>query len=223
MEEKAGRQKTSQQADIAILACGALAREIMDIARRHGWRVDLHALPAILHNRPETIAPAVEEKLRVLSHRYRKVIVGYGDCGTGGMLDAVLSKFPNARRIAGPHCYEMYGGDAYTEQAEKKPGTFFLTDFLARGFHHLVWKDLGLERFPELKDMYFQHYTDVVWLAQKPSPQVEKRAQEAAERLDLPLTVVHTGYGPLEERLRELVETWEPEAPPTGSCHQQQQ
>ena len=196
-------------ADIAILLCGALAREILDIVRKHGWRVDVYALPAILHNRPERIAPAVEERLHDLAARYRKVIVAYGDCGTGGALDAVLAHYPNARRLDGPHCYEMYGGDVYERQAEEKPGTFFLTDFLARGFRGMVWKGLGLDRHPELRDDYFAHYTDVIWLAQKPDARTEARAREAAERLGLPLTVVETGYGRLEERLRHLVEEWE--------------
>lgn len=196
-------------ADVAVLLCGALAREIIDIVRKHGWRVDIYALPAILHNRPERIAPAVEERLRDLAARYHKVIVAYGDCGTGGALDAVLAHYPNARRLDGPHCYEMYGGDAYERQAGEKPGTFFLTDFLARGFKGMVWKGLGLDRYPELKDDYFANYTDVIWLAQKRESKTEARAREAANLLGLPLTVVETGYGRLEERLRHLVEEWE--------------
>ncbi len=202
------------QAEVALLVCGALAREVLELVRAHGWQVDVYALPAFLHNHPQRIAPAVEEKLQELARRYRKVIVGYGDCGTGGALDAVLARFPNVRRISGPHCYEMYGGPAYEAQAEVRPGTFFLTDFLARGFKGLVWKSLGLDRFPELKELYFGNYTDVVWLAQHPSPEAASRAQEAASLLELPLTVVHTGYGPLEERLRHLIEEWEPEAEP---------
>ncbi len=201
--------KPLERADTAILLCGALAREILDIVRQRGWRVDIYALPAILHNRPERIAPAVEERLRDLTARYRKVIVAYGDCGTGGALDAVLARYPNARRLEGPHCYEMYGGQAYKRQAEEKPGTFFLTDFLARGFKGLVWKGLGLNRYPELKEDYFANYTDIIWLAQNPDARTEAHAREAADLLGLPLTVVHTGYGALEERLRVLVEEWE--------------
>ncbi len=204
-------KRREQAKGVAILTCGALAREILDMVRRHGWDVDVYALPALLHNRPQKIAPAVEKRLQELARRYRKVIVGYGDCGTGGALDIVLDRFPNVRRLSGPHCYEMYGGDAYERQTQERPGTFFLTDFLARGFRGLVWKDLGLTRFPQLKEDYFGHYTDVVWLAQNPTPQVEEQAQDAAERMGLPLRVVHTGYGPLEERLRSLIEEWEPE------------
>lgn len=201
--------KTTASADIAILLCGALAREVLAIVRQHGWHVDIYALPALLHNRPERIAPAVEERLRDLTPRYRKVIVAYGDCGTGGALDAVLARYPNARRLDGPHCYEMYGGEAYERQVEEKPGTFFLTDFLARGFKGMVWKGLGLDRYPDLREDYFANYTDVIWLAQKADARTETRAQEAADLLGLPLTVIETGYGQLAERLRYLVEEWE--------------
>ncbi len=202
--------KKSTQHKTAILLCGALAREIMAIVRKHGWDVDIYALPAVLHNRPHRIAPAVEERLRDLAARYHKVIVAYGDCGTGGALDAVLARYPHVRRLDGPHCYEMYGTEAYTRQAAERPGTFFLTDFLARGFKGLVWKELGLDRHPELKEDYFVNYTDVVWLAQNPDPGTETRAREAAELLELPLTVIHTGYGALEERLKSLIEEWDP-------------
>lgn len=201
-------RQDGERASIAILLCGALAREIIDIVRKHGWRVDIYALPAILHNRPERIAPAVDERLRDLTTRYHKVVVAYGDCGTGGALDAVLARYPNARRLQGPHCYEMYGGDAYDRQATERPGTFFLTDFLARGFTGMVWKGLGLDRHPELRDDYFANYTDVVWLAQNRDQRTEAHARKAAERLKLPLTVVETGYGQLEKRLQYLVEEW---------------
>lgn len=198
------------EAEVAILLCGALAREIKEIVRKHGWRVDLHVLPALLHNTPQKIAPRVEAKLRELTARYRKVIVAYGDCGTGGALDRVLARFPNARRLSGPHCYEMFGGDVYTRWAEEHPGTFYLTDFLARGFDTLVWRALGLDRHPELRDTYFARYTDVVWFAQHPDEEVASAAREAASRLGLPLTIIETGYGPLEDRLKFLVEEWEP-------------
>lgn len=202
------------QAEVAIIVCGALAKEVLDIARRRGWQVDLYALPAILHNTPERIPAALEQRLAALARRYRKVIVGYGDCGTGGMLDKLLARYPNVRRLPGPHCYEMYGGEAFERQMAERPGTFFLTDFLARSFKGLVWRGLGLDRYPELREEYFRHYTDLVWLAQNPDARTEARAREAADLLGLPLTVVPTGYGPLEERLRVLVEEWEPEGEP---------
>lgn len=202
--------QTTTQAEIAIIVCGALAREVLAIARRHQWQVDLYALPAILHNTPRRIPEALARKLDELSRRYRKVIVGYGDCGTGGRLDALIARYPNVRRLPGPHCYEMYGGEHYEQQMAEKPGTFFLTDFLARSFRGLVWRGLGLDRYPELKEEYFRNYTDLVWLAQHSDARAHARAKEAAQRLGLPLTVISTGFGPLEERLRYLVEEWEP-------------
>lgn len=194
-------------AQVAILACGALAREIRHVAQERGWDVDIHILPARLHNDPRAIVRAVEEELENLSPRYQRVIVAYGDCGTGGALDRVLERFPNARRLPGPHCYAIYGGKAYEEQMEKRPGTFFLTDFLARGFRGLVWKGLGLDRYPSLRDVYFQHYTDVVWLAQEEDPKTRARAEEAARLLGLPLTVIPTGYDALAEQIEALLPT----------------
>ncbi len=206
------------KADVAILACGALVREIKEVVRRHGWAVDLYVLPARLHNEPRRIPARIEEQLHRLSRTYRKVIVAYGDCGTGGALDRVLARFPNARRLAGPHCYAIYGGDQYERWAETHPGTFYLTDFLARGFDALVWKALGLDRHPELKDMYFAHYTDVVWLAQQPDDvKAASSAREAASHLGLPLTVIETGYHGLEAQLRFLIETWTPKYEPVRS------
>ncbi len=190
---------------IALIVCGALVREIRDILQRHGCRVDVYPLPALLHNRPQNIAPAVEAKIRTLGDRYDRVIVAYGDCGTGGELDRVLAQFPHAERLPGPHCYEMYAGEMFTQWLKEHPGTFFLTDFLARGFRGLVWKQLGLDKHPELKELYFRHYTHVVWLAQRPDPETRRRAEEAAELLGLPLIVIPTGYGNLETRLLKLI------------------
>lgn len=190
----------------AIIACGALVREIREILKRHNLPADVYPLPALLHNRPGHIAPAVEEKIKALGKRYARIIVAYGDCGTGGALDRILARYPHVERLSGPHCYEMYGGREFTRWAQERPGTFFLTDFLARGFRGLVWKQLGLDRHPELRDIYFRHYTDVVWLAQRPDPETRRRAEEAARLLGLPLTVIPTGYGALETRLLALLE-----------------
>ncbi len=211
MGEQRTRPSLGTRAEVAIIVCGALAREVLALIRRHGWRVDLYALPAVLHNTPRRIPEVLAERLPQLAQKYRKVIVGYGDCGTGGRLDALLARYPNVRRLSGPHCYEMYGGEAYERQARERPGTFFLTDFLARGFRGLVWRGLGLDRYPELREDFFRHYTDLVWLAQQPDERTRQRAEDAAQRLGLPLTVIPTGYGPLEERLRYLIEDWEPE------------
>ena len=189
----------------AFIICGALAREVLDIIRRHGWDVDVVGVPAIDHMFPERIAPDVEERLRELRERYDRVIVVFGDCGSRGALDAVLERY-GIERVAGPHCYEMYGGALFHALMAEEPGTFFLTDFLVRTFEGTVLKGLGLDRFPELKDDYFRHYKRVVYLAQTDDPALREKAQRIAEYLELPLEVRHTGYGMLEERLVALVD-----------------
>jgi len=189
---------------VAFVVCGALAREVMDIARRHGWDASFHGVDAQAHMRPERIAPLVEARLRELIPRFDRVVVIYGDCGTGGALDAVLRRY-NVPRIAGPHCYEMYCGASFDAMMEEEPGTFFLTDFLLRGFAGMVWKGLGLDRFPQLKDAYFANYRRLVYLAQRSDDGLIERARAVSQQLGLPLEVRHTGYGALETRLVALM------------------
>jgi hypothetical protein len=192
-------------ADVAFLLCGALARECIAIARKHAWDVDMIGISAREHMTPRTIAPLVAAKLRELLPNYARVIVVYGDCGTQGELDRVLAAY-RVPRIRGPHCYEMYGGAAHHDAPmDEQPGTFFLTDFLLRGFDGLIWKGLGLDAHPELRDDYFAHYTRLIYLAQQDDPVLIDRARRVAERLNLPLEIRHTGYGELETRLVELM------------------
>ncbi len=191
---------------IGIIACGAIVRELVAIANRRGWDYELTAIPAQLHNRPERIAPAVEAKLDAWASRYDRILVGYGDCGTGGALDRLLERYPHAVRIPGPHCYEFYGGPIYQEQAEREPGTFFLTDFLARHFQGLVIKGLGLDRFPELREAYFGNYKELLYLRQSPEQDESERARAGAEQLGLRYREADTGLDLLEERLVALVE-----------------
>lgn len=190
---------------VAFVLCGALAREVIDIARRRGWEVSFYGVDAQAHMRPERIAPLVERRLRELIPRFDRVVVIYGDCGTSGALDDVLRRY-NVPRIAGPHCYEMYAGAAFDALMDTEPGTFFLTDFLLQGFDGLVWKGLGLDRFPELKDTYFANYRRLVYLAQRGDDRLAAKAQTVAERLGLPLEIRHTGYGELETRLAALMD-----------------
>jgi hypothetical protein len=187
----------------AFIACGALARELGALVRIHGWYVDILALPALLHNRPERIPTAVRERIRQARNQYARIVVVYGDCGTGGLLDAVLQE-EGVSRVAGPHCYEMYAHPEFDELSTAESGTFFLTDFLVREFHALVVRGLGLDRHPELRDDYFAQYRRVVYLAQQEDPELEARAREAAARLSLPLEIRFVGYGALESRLVEL-------------------
>jgi len=186
----------------AVIACGALAADVRRIAGRRGWDVDVHPVPALLHNRPERIAPAVAAELERLRGRYDRVAVAYADCGTYGALDAALGDVP---RLAGDHCYDVLARAEVRAALAEEPGTYLLTDFLARTFEHTVWRELGLDRHPDLRDAYFAHYTRVVWLAQRPTPATRAAAERAAARLGLPLIVREAGDGGLERGLEALV------------------
>jgi hypothetical protein len=176
------------------------------VAERRGWPVDVHPLPPLLHNRPGQIASAVEEAVGGLQSRYDTVAVGYADCGTYGALDALCDEL-GVTRMAGLHCYDVYGGaDRLREMFEADPGTYVLTDFLVRSFDRTVVAELGLDRYPELRDDYFRHYTRMVWLAQQPDDELHALARRAADRIGLPLTVVETGHAGLERALEELVQ-----------------
>ncbi len=190
---------------IGIIACGAIVRELVAVAQRLGWDYELTAVPAQLHNRPERIAPAVEKRLDAWAGRFDRILVGYADCGSGGDLDALLERYPHAVRIPGPHCYEFYGGDLFHQQSERQPGTFYLTDFLARHFDGLVIEELGLDRFPQLRDAYFGNYRELLYLRQLPDQDESQRAERAAQRLGLAYREADTGLGELELRLKTLV------------------
>jgi uncharacterized protein DUF1638 len=191
---------------ILLLACGALAREVIALRDRHGWQADIYCIPALLHNTPGKIAPAVEKRIVELRDRYSHVIIVYGECGTNGALDEALARL-GVERIAGPHCFEQYGGAVHDSIMAEKPGTFFLTDFLARHFEALVWRGLGLDRYPHLRDTYFGHYEQVVYLAQTDDADLLARAERAAQALCLPLVVERVGYGELESRLLALMQS----------------
>lgn len=192
----------------AFIICGALAREVLDIITRHGWDADVMGIPAIDHLFPERIAPDVEKRFLEIRAQYSRVIVVFGDCGSRGALDGLLTKY-NLERVDGPHCYEMYGGQTFHDLMDEEPGTFFLTDFLVRGFRGTILKGLGLDRFPQLKDDYFRHYNRLVYLVQNHDPDLIERAERIAAYLNLPLELRHTGYGLLEERLVALMQPQE--------------
>jgi len=187
---------------ILIIACGALAREIVSLIRAYRWEhVTVQCLPAELHNRPERIPEAVSEKIREARARFDRVFVAYADCGTGGLLDRLLEE-EGVERLPGAHCYEFYAGArTFAELADAEPGTFYLTDFLARHFERLVWRGLGLDRHPELMEAYFGNYRRLVYLAQSHDPELEAKARAAAERLGLEYERRYTGYGALEVTL----------------------
>jgi hypothetical protein len=180
---------------VLVLACGALAREILALRDGPLGAFDVTCLPASLHNRPERIAEAVRGKIRAHRDDYDEMFCLYGDCGTGGELDRVLAE-EGVKRIAGPHCYAFYTGEAdFDAMMEAEPGTFFLTDFLARHFDRLVIEGLGLDRFPWLRDDYFGNYTRLVYLAQTDDPALTERAEAAAHRLGLAFERRFTGLG----------------------------
>jgi hypothetical protein len=189
---------------VGVIACGALAVHVRAIARRRGWAIDLHPVPALLHNRPEKIGPAVREQVDALRERYEVLACAYADCGTYGALDAALAG-TGVERLPGDHCYDLFARDEVLEALEEEPGTYFLTDFLARTFEHTVVRELGLDRYPELRDDYFGSYTRVLWLAQADTPANRRAAERAAARIGLPLEVRAVGEGGLERALARLV------------------
>jgi hypothetical protein len=191
--------------NVLILACGALAREVLALTAC--WEhVDVRCLPAELHSRPREIAPAVDRELRRLRGRYEHVFVAYADCGTTGELDRVLDEH-GVERLDGAHCYAVFAGPAeWDALQEEEPGTLYLTDFLARQFDALVWRPLGLDRHPELRDEIFGNYRRLVYLAQTDDPELRAAAEDAARRLRLELVHRRTGYGRLVPALTRFVE-----------------
>jgi len=167
-----------------VVSCGALALHVKQIAKRRGWDVEVRPVPPELHNRPERIRAAVEQ-----AANGDDVVVAYAHCG------ADLAGYD---RLPGAHCYEVFG-------AEHEPATYFLTDFLVRSFDRVVWRGLGLDRHPELRDEYFRHYDKVVWLAQEPSEELRGEAESAAAALGLPLEIRELGDSGLERALEKLL------------------
>ncbi|MFD3189618.1 DUF1638 domain-containing protein [Sedimentitalea sp. HM32M-2] len=193
----------SRTGRVLLIACGALAREILDLKARNGWdHMDLTCLPAILHNHPDRITAAVEEAIGKHRARYDKVFVVYADCGTGGQLQAACDRL-GVEMVRGPHCYSFYeGNDTFAEHADEI-SAFYLTDFLARQFDAFVWKPLGLDRYPEMRHTIFGNYTKLVYLAQTDDPDLTARAQGYAQRLGLDFERRATGYGDLDRTLSD--------------------
>ena len=194
---------SAQQAgSVLLIACGALAREILDVKEKNGWdHLDLPCLPAILHNSPDQIVPAVKAAVEKHRSSYDRIYVVYADCGTGGLLQAACDDL-GVEMVAGPHCYSFFeGNDAFAARDEFT--AFYLTDFLVRQFDAFVWEPLGLDRHPELRDMYFAHYTKLVYQAQIDDPALTAKAQDCAARLGLDFERRFTGYGDLERTMAD--------------------
>lgn len=186
------------------MACGALAREVLALVKADGLsHIECRFLPAKLHNTPKAIPDAVGEVLAELSQHCDKLLVGYADCGTAGALDKVLARY-GAERVAGAHCYAFFTGlDAFEQLHGDEPGTFYLTDYLTRQFETLVYKPLGLDRHPELRDAYFGNYTRLLYLAQTNDDALDRQAEEAADRLGLRYERRMTGFGGLAPFVRQ--------------------
>jgi hypothetical protein len=190
---------------VVVIACGVLGAHLREIIARRGWPAELHCLPALLHNRPDTITDHAERLARAALARGQQVVLAYADCGTYGALDGLCTRL-GLRRLPGLHCYDVLAGpDRMRSLFEAEPGTYVLTDFLVRSFGRTVLAELGLDRYPELWPDYFGHYRRVVWLAQDRNPALEAEAGRVAARFGLPLTVVETGTGSLERELELLV------------------
>jgi len=186
---------------ILLIACGALAREILALKQVNGWdHMVLQCLPAKYHLYPDKITDAVEETVRKHSDSYERIFVVYADCGTGGLLQAKCDEL-GVEMIAGPHCYSFFeGNDAFAERDEIT--AFYLTDFLVKQFDAFVWKPMGLDRHPELRDMLFGNYTKLVYQAQIEDPALRTKAEDCAKRLGLEYEYRFTGYGDLATALK---------------------
>ena len=183
---------------ILLIACGALAHEILALKAANAWaHMDLQCLPAKLHLHPEKIIPAVEEAVEKARGAYETIFIVYADCGTGGLLQAACERL-GVEMVEGPHCYAFFEGNAgFAERAETEFTAFYLTDFLVRQFDAFVWKPMGLDRHPELRDMYFGNYTKLVYQAQLNDPALDQKAEDCARRLGLEYERRFTGYGDL--------------------------
>jgi hypothetical protein len=190
---------------VLVIACGALAREIEDLRQANGWaHLHLACLDAKLHHRPARIPERLREKIRRNRRKYDRIFVAYADCGTRGEIDRIIEEEgPGIERLPGVHCYQFFAGaERFAEIADAEPGTFYLTDFLARHFDRFVIEPLKLDTHPELFDAYFGNYRRVVYLSQLVDESLFEAARAAADRLGLAFEHVHCGYGELETGLR---------------------
>lgn len=194
-----------QTGRILLIACGALAREILDLKEANGWsHLDLTCLPAKLHLYPEKITDEVRAAVEKHRDKYEDIFVVYADCGTGGLLEAECEKL-GVQMVAGPHCYSFFeGNDRFSKISEDEITTFYLTDFLVRQFDAFIIKPMGLDRHPELRDMYFGNYEKLVYQAQTDDPALTAKAKTCADRLGLAFERRFTGYGDLARTLKAL-------------------
>lgn len=196
-------KSTEMKKTVNIIACGALANELVALKSLNDWHhFNIDCLPAKYHATPDLIPDAVREKIaQIRSQNNGEILIAYGDCGTGGELDRIIEE-TNTSRLPGAHCYQFFAGhDAFNELHEAEIGTFYLTDFLTQHFETYVWKMLGLDRKPELLEMYFGNYKKLVYLAQTENPELTEKAKIGAERIGLSFERIFTGYGEMQTEL----------------------
>lgn len=191
-----------------VIACGALAREITTLIETNHWhQLKVQCIPAKIHNTPQHIPQAVRKIIHAARGQYSDIFVAFADCGTGGLLDKVIEE-ENVERLPGAHCYEFFAGEkTFTALSEAEPGTFYLTDFLARHFDRIILRELGITDHPELLDLYFANYKKLVYLAQSDDPALVTLAQNAASALNLEYEFKRTDYGELENGLKRFNES----------------
>ena len=188
---------------VAVIACGAIATHISNIASRENFDLTIYPLPPLLHNHPEKIAGEVDAKIEEIKGKHSKIAVAYADCGSYGALDKVLEKH-GISRLGGDHCYDVFAGRQKVMELTTS-GTYFFTDYLVKSFHRSVVVELGLDRHPELVDDYFKNYNKVVWLAQNPTEELKVAAQAAADLMKLPLEIDVVGESGLLDELKRLL------------------
>jgi len=190
---------------VAVIACGALAAHVHEIADRRNLTLRIEPINPLLHNRPEGIAPEVEKMILELQPTFDQVAIAYADCGTYGALDELCDKY-QVSRLSGDHCYDVFAtAEKMKAEFEAVPGTYVFTDYLVKSFRRSVMTEMGLDRYPELRDDYFHSYKRVLWLAQHQTPELEAAAIDAAELIGLPLEIIQVGDVHLEEQLLELI------------------
>ncbi len=196
----------SQSERVLVIACGALAPDLVRVRDMNGWdHIDFQCLPAELHNQPQLITGKIREKIQQNRNAYKTIFVGYSDCGTGGQLDALIEQ-EKVERLPGAHCYEMFAGsETFNALHNKELGTFYLTDFLARHFKRLIIQGLGMDKHPELKELYFGNYRKLVYLEQSVDEKIESCAVDAAQYLGLEYEKIHTGDTFLTQSLKVTI------------------
>jgi hypothetical protein len=197
-------ESQNSNAKTLFIPCGALAKETKEIIDKHGWTVELRAVPALHHMTPPKIIADLDKMLAEMRNEYERVIVVYGECGATG-IDQMLARH-QVVRVSGPHCYEMYGGAAqFAQMMAEEPGTFFLTDWLLRAYEKAVLGGLGLDQYPHLAPMYFGFYRRLVYLSQSPTEKLLAKAQAIADSMGWEFEHRPVGYGELETRLINLM------------------